>query len=397
MQCIHRHFIYSIDKKAILKDIQELNRMKILSIKHLESHGNGNLRKGIEEFFTGKWWVYFDREPKKSKYMLHKKLFALGYFKYTETGCGKCEICRIEKSKDWTTKGWCESQMWKHSTFVTLTYNNENLPEKRMLRRADIQKFWKDLRYHLYKNTKKKSEIDLTLERSRMEEIYSNWMEDTFGKNSRRRNRYPIRYLNCGEYGPMTKRPHYHAVIWNFEPMDMRRFSKDRRGYWLYTSEKLNKIWNKGYVIVGNATPETVGYVARYCTKKFSRTEEEHEKMKKKKQIEFIGASSLGYLGYFYWVKFKDMLKRNMGVLMKMKEHTFLAKLPKAMQKTWKEEDEDEFEEYDFWKCKIGKENWEYILSKTDLNESEYVKESYRARLKKYRLLKREKGDLQGI
>ena len=393
----------------IERDLQELNRKGIIHLKNILALGNGSPHGGIEQFCTGKWWVYYDRSPRHSKYKLHRKLFNLGYFKYTEVGCGKCEICKVEHSKEWTTKGFCESQMWKQKCFITLTYNNENLPKDRKLRRSDIQKFWKDLRYHLYKDqTKTKGRwrkdketgkkyyeeyVDLSKEREQMEEIYSNELEDVFGKNAKRKNKFPIRYLNCGEYGPQTKRPHYHAVIWNFEPTDMKPHHKDSRGYYVYTSKKLNKIWGKGYVIIGYATTETCAYVARYCTKKYSRTKEEEERMKRKKQNEFIGASSLGFIGYFYWIKNKERIKENGGIVMRNRGITFLAKLPKAMQKVWKYEDEDSYETYDYWKNRIGKENWERILSQTDLSEEEYIKDTFRKRLKKYRLLKRNLGE----
>lgn len=409
MQCTERHFIYSINKQAIMNDYMYLVRKKILNKDLIEHLGNGNPYWGIEKYFTGKEWVYFDRIPGNSKYKQHRKLYDMGYFNFNETGCGKCEICQIEHSKEWTTKGYCESQMWEHKCFITLTYNNENLPKDRKLRRSDIQKFWKDLRYHLYKEpTQKKGRwrknketglryweefVDLQKEKEQLEEIYSNPLEDIFGKNARRKNRKPIRYLNCGEYGPETKRPHYHAVIWNFEPSDMKPHHKDSRGYYVYTSKKLEKIWGKGYVIVGYATTETCAYVARYCTKKFARTPEEKTKMKKKKQQEFIGASSMGFIGYFYWIKNKESLKENGGIVMRNRGKTFLAKLPKAMQKVWKWENEDEYEEYDYWKCKAGKENWDKILAQTDLTESEYIIDTYRQRKKKYRLLKRSKGD----
>ena len=397
MQCIHKHFIYTIDKKALKNDKDFFIKTKnILNVKTIENLGNGSWDYGIEKLTTGKWWVYYDRSPKNSKYKTHRKLFQLGYFKYNEVGCGKCEICQIEHSKEWTTKGYCESKMWKNKTFLTFTYNNKNLPHDRRLKRSDIQKFWKDLRYHLYKTTKKSRKVDLSEEKENLEEIYSNPLEDTFGPNSRRKNRKPIRYLNCGEYGPKTKRPHYHAVIWNFKPTDLRRHSRDRRGYWIYTSDKINKIWDKGFVIIGNAETETVAYVARYCTKKFYRSKEEKEKMKRKKQNEFIGASSLGFIGYFYWLKFKEIIKKQGGILVLNRKKVTLQKVPKAMRKLWEKEDEDSYEEYDVNKNKIGKENWEKILSKTDLTESEYIKETYRKKKKQYRLLKRTAGDMVG-
>lgn len=396
MQCKHRHYIYTINKQAIFDNIDWLCKKRIFNRQNLLALGNGSLEQGVINMCTGKWWVYYDRNPRHSKFLTHRRLYNMGFFNFNQVGCGKCEICRTEHSKEWATKAWCENQMWKNATFYTFTYDNYNLPHDRKLRRADIQTFWKKLRYHLYKHTKKASEIDLTIENSNLEEIYSNELEDLFGQNARRKNRKPIRYLNCGEYGPKTKRPHYHAVIWNLKPADLRRYSKDRRGYWLYTSKKINKIWGKGFVIIGYATTETAAYVARYCTKKASRTNEELEKMKRKKQLEFIGASSLGFIGYFYWIKNKDKIKENGGIIMKNRGKTFLAKLPKAMEKKWKNENEEEYEEYDYWKCKIGQTNWEKILEKTDLSEEEYITRTYETRLKKLALLRRNKGDSQG-
>lgn len=394
MQCNHKHKICYIDKKAIHEDRLFFIRTKILNVPAITALGNGSWKAGIEKLCTGKEWVYYDKTPKDRNNKLHRKLYELGYFKTDEVGCGKCEICRVEKSKEWATKGYCENQMWKNKIFITLTYNNENLPWDRKLKRSDIQKFWKDLRYHTYKNTKKAQKIDLSEERDNLEEIYHpSWEE--FQK-PRRKNDYPIRYLNCGEYGPKTKRPHYHAIVWNFKPTDLRRHSKDRRGYWLFTSNKLNKIWEKGFVIIGDVNAQTCAYVARYCTKKYSKSEEEQKRMKEKKQLEFIGASSLGFIGYYYWEKYKENIKKAAGIIMKSKNHTFLAKLPKAMQKKWKEENEDEYEDYDFWKNKTGEENWKYILSKTNLTESEYIEETVRKTKRKYERLTRNYGDLKG-
>lgn len=396
MQCKDRHFIYCIDKKAVCDDYLYLCGKGIFNLKNLYSIGNGNIKNALMIMLTGKEWVFYDRNPVKDGKGIKRKLAEMGYFKFFEIGCGKCEICQTEKSKEWATKAWCEGQMWEKSCFITLTYDNEHLPEDRKLHRADIQKFWKDLRYHLYKETKGKTDIELSEEREMLEEIYSNPLEDIFGKNRRRRNRKPIRYINCGEYGPKTKRPHYHAQIWNFIPLDLKLYKTDPRGHELFNSENLTKIWGKGFVVVEYANAATAAYVARYCTKKYKRTEKEREKMKKKKQLEFIGASSLGFIGYFYWVKFKEMIKRNMCILMKRKDHTIMAKIPKIMQKYWKEENEDEFEEYDYWKCKTGKEEWERILSKTDLNESDYIKESWRKKMRQLERLTRNSGDLIG-
>lgn len=388
MQCIHKSYLYVVDKQAIEDDKQFWIRTGYINVKNIESLANGNWNTGLDIFLTGKEWVYYNRSPKYSKHKLHKILFNLGYFKYYEVGCGKCEICRTEKSKEWATKAYCESKCWKNKTFITLTYNNKHLPPDRKLRRSDIQSFWKRLRYHVYKHTKK--EPWGKFPNLIMEEIPTNELEETFGFNSKRKNKKVIRYINCGEYGPKTKRPHYHAVIWNFKPDDLRRFSRDRRGYWLYTSKKINEIWKYGYVIIGEATTETAAYVARYCTKKFNRTKEEQEKMKRKKQTEFIGASSRGFIGYYWWINHYDEIKINQGILMKSKKGTHLAKVPRAMCKKWKEINEYDYEWYDYNKNEIGKNNWQKILSQTKLTESEYILQTYKNRMEKLRKLRRD-------
>lgn len=65
---------------------------------------------------------------------------------------------------------------------------------------------------------------------------------------------YPhkIRYFLCGEYGPKTLRPHYHALIFNFP-----------KGYDAYT--EIHKAWKRGYTVVAPVTPSRISYVAKYC------------------------------------------------------------------------------------------------------------------------------------
>ena len=75
-----------------------------------------------------------------------------------------------------------EVRMHDVSCFVTLTYNDENLPKDNTLVKEDLQKFWKDLRYRIFPEK--------------------------------------IRYFASGEYGDETQRPHYHAVIFNYFPDD---------------------------------------------------------------------------------------------------------------------------------------------------------------------------------
>lgn len=392
MQCPNKKFLYVINKKRLAGDLRMLDRKRIINLKALTAiHGTQSVTKIADLMTKDKEWVYYNRSPKETKHKLHKIFFAMGYFDFFEVGCGKCEVCRTQKSKQWAVKAECEGRCWKNKTFITLTYNPENLPKDRKLDRKHIQKFWKRLRYHTYKHTKK--EPFGRFEGLEMEEIPENELHEMFDRNYQRKNKKPIRYINCGEYGPKTKRPHYHAVIYNFKPDDLRRYAKDRRGYWLYTSKKLEEIWGKGFVIIGNATTDTAAYVARYCTKKMKRTIEEEQKMKEKKQIEFIGASTWGFIGYYYWINHKEEIKRNWGVFINSHNGTHLQYIPKVMEKYWKDEDEKEFDDYKEMKAVTMKEQWEKVLAKTDLSEEEYIKQTWENKTQKLSKLMREYDD----
>lgn len=379
MQCPNRNYIYHINKKRLAMDFDYLNNKGLINIEHLKQIFKSESYEYIAELMTkSKEWVFFNRNPRYSKHNLQRKMAEMGYFDYDEVGCGKCEICKTERSKQWAVKAECEGRVWKLKTFLTLTYNGEHLPKNRKLDRTHMTKFWKRLRYH----------VEAGKFNIQQETIPTNPLLETFER--RRKNKKPIRYIQCGEYGPKTKRPHYHAVVFNFKPDDLRRYSRDRRGYWLYTSKKINDIWGKGYVIIGNATTETAAYVARYCTKKYMKTEEEIIRMKNKKQLEYITASSLGFIGYPWFINHKDEIMRNNGIIMTTKKGTYLAMIPKVMRERLKREYPEWYDWYDYEKERVAKENWNLILSRTNLPEKEYILTTWKNRLAKLVKLRRD-------
>lgn len=119
--------------------------------------------------------------------------------------------------------------MTSSSCFLTLTYDDEHLPEDRSLNLDHWQKFAKRVRHH----------------------------------------HGPFRFLHCGEYGPKTLRPHYHALIFGLDfTSDRKLYKHTPDGHALYTSELLEETWGKGFAPIGELTFESAAYVARYCMKK---------------------------------------------------------------------------------------------------------------------------------
>ena len=137
--------------------------------------------------------------------------------------CGKCLGCQDLTTATWALRLAHENRFHSHSTFLTLTYDDEHLPPG--LSKPDMQKFWKRLRKAVPEKFK------------------------TF---------------YCGEYGDRTKRPHYHAAVFGLNPIgDERKWDAENN-----ESPTLTRLWGKGIVTLSTLSPERMAYVAGYVLKK---------------------------------------------------------------------------------------------------------------------------------
>uniref|UniRef100_UPI004048094F rolling circle replication-associated protein n=1 Tax=Shewanella sp. TaxID=50422 RepID=UPI004048094F len=179
-------------------------------------------------------------ENKEDGGILFKRTTAAG--KAIDVACGQCTGCRIDKSKEWAARIVHESQMHQANSFVTLTYDEKNLPSDGSLNKAHFQKFMKRLRKTAEPNK--------------------------------------IRYFHCGEYGETLNRPHYHACLFGIDFSDRIPFST-RNDVITYTSPTLEKIWGKGFATCGELNYQTAAYTARYIMKKVTglRAEEHYQKI----------------------------------------------------------------------------------------------------------------------
>jgi len=109
-----------------------------------------------------------------------------------------------------------ESLKHGDSSFITLTYSPENIPEGGTL----VPKHAQD------------------------------WL-----KRLRRQSTNKLRYYLVGEYGDHTQRPHYHAAIFGIGPE---------------SRALIESTWGKGHVHVGDLTKDSSAYVAGYVTKKMT-------------------------------------------------------------------------------------------------------------------------------
>lgn len=149
-----------------------------------------------------------------------------------EIPCGGCIGCRLERSRQWAIRCHHEASLHKENSFITLTYDEQNLPSNGSLDIRDLQLFLKRLRA---KNPKK-----------------------------------TIRYYACGEYGDKGRRPHYHACLFGHDFPDKTLWKRQENKEPLYRSELLEKLWPYGYSSIGEVTFQSAAYVARYIMKKLN-------------------------------------------------------------------------------------------------------------------------------
>jgi hypothetical protein len=145
--------------------------------------------------------------------------------------CGRCIGCRLEYSRQWAIRSVHEASLYDENCFITLTYNDENLPRDGGLNKKHHQDFMKRLRVKYAPRS--------------------------------------IRFLHCGEYGDDNLRPHYHTLLFNFDFPDKKLYAM-RQGNRIYRSAVLEKLWPFGFSTIGAVTFESAAYVARYVMKKMN-------------------------------------------------------------------------------------------------------------------------------
>lgn len=121
--------------------------------------------------------------------------------------------------QDWLFRITKEMERAHTPLFVTLTYDEQNVPitpsGKKTLKKSDVQDWMKRLRHHYKKHSNEK-----------------------------------IRYYIVGEYGTKTTRPHYHAILLNMR-----------------LPEIIQETWGKGFTYSPTVRNGGVSYVLKYVSK----------------------------------------------------------------------------------------------------------------------------------
>lgn len=151
-----------------------------------------------------------------------------------EVACGQCQGCRINRREEWACRILLESCFHDRSVFATLTYEDEKLPTNFFpplakpvptLSKEHLRNFFKLFRYHVKRK---------------------------------------IRYFAVGEYGDLTQRPHYHAVLFGSDAIHLPNQVNEE-------GKCLERSWPHGNVQCTPLTVSRARYVAQYTVKKRTR------------------------------------------------------------------------------------------------------------------------------
>lgn len=205
----------------------------------------------------------------------------------TKLPCGNCIGCKTDHAADWARRAVHEASQWDNKCFLTLTYDDDHLPrrgEDASLEGADLQKFLKRLRKVLEGNVRRGTPGPPPT----IAHIPDGG----------------LRYLACGEYGDKTKRPHFHALLFNCAFTDHKQVGTD-----LYESETLAKIWQEGGHKIGTVTGASANYIAQYTLKKMASRRVDNAGRRNKLAQPFLRASTKPPLGQEWLKKYKTDLQ----------------------------------------------------------------------------------------
>lgn len=191
--------------------------------------------------------------------------------------CHSCLGCRINDTLQTTVRLVLEKKQYPNSMccFLTLTYDDEHMPENRTLVRKDLQDFNKRIR----------SRLDY---------------ESKINKTPKK----VVRYYAVGEYGDDTSRPHYHIAYFGLgnTPENRRMFYEE---------------WQKcsPYMIINNPKAvkpldnHNIEYIAGYVQKKLKGPKAEEEYTNTNRISPFSFSSQR--LGLSSFLEKKDIYERD--------------------------------------------------------------------------------------
>lgn len=158
-------------------------------------------------------------------------------FRMVQVPCGKCPICVQKYQNSWMIRLSEELKDWPVSTFLTLTYRSECVPLS--VNKSTGESYNSVCKDHVVRFLK----------------YFRTTYKRHYGKPAK------FKYFFCSEYGPLTFRPHFHAIIFGLSPIELHfALAYWRKNFGFVSAKKIDLSSVK-------SMNNTSRYVAKYCAK----------------------------------------------------------------------------------------------------------------------------------
>jgi len=289
-----------------------------------------------------------------------QKTFSKEYSTF-QLPCGKCIECRLEYARQWAVRCVHEAQMHENNSFITLTYSDESLSSDKLYY-DEFRKFIGRLRDKIFRET-----VGKNFGPGHWSSLSKSQKKQFRKDNKELLEETQIAVFVTGEYGEKTKRPHWHALIFNWKPNDCKYQYSNERGDRIYSSRTLGPftpdevakcksweerpLWKNGKCELGAVTFESAGYVARYAAKKLVHgkdDEHEYQPISKKSSKHAIGKRWLEK----FW---EDIFRRGECMILNSNGETQKVPIPRYYIKWLEKNKPNEWIKY-MTKTKLKKE-----------------------------------------
>lgn len=304
-----------------------------------------------DTIFTSRFTDYMYRRPGDHRWIPASVSDAqytkkLGYdvlTEYDDIPCGQCIECRINYARSWSCRIMNEVSLYPDDTcwFVTCTYNDEHLPKANI-----IEKINKSTGEISYEPSPFNS---LSL---RDHQLFMKNLRKEFSKDSDMK----IKFFMSGEYGE-SMRPHFHYILFGVHLDDLILYKLTDQGDRLYTSKRLQDIWDtphkgekfnkgesRGFVSVGKVTTDSASYVARYAIKKRKMIDSDFYKDYGLKP-EFLCMSRRPGIGKEWFMQHKDEIYDTDSIVLTDYKGVKTVKPPRYYDDLFAKVNMDQFEE----------------------------------------------------
>lgn len=132
---------------------------------------------------------------------------------HVPVGCGKCYNCKLKRISQWSFRLQQELQVSTSAYFITLTYDTHNVPI--IQGRYPMTLVKNSEQNELLKDSEGRTDRSLQAFFKRLR-YYEEGKSVQFDKRTKHfKEKRPIKYYACGEYGGKRSRPHYHIILFN--------------------------------------------------------------------------------------------------------------------------------------------------------------------------------------